>query len=129
MKKRIFTNFSLILLIGVLLLLTACGSTPVKSNDTIASIGTSIVQTKSSQQNNTVAIKDFKFDPQTIEISKGDTVVWKNEDSAPHTVTSDSFESGSMSQGDTFKHTFDTAGTFDYYCGNHPSMKGTVKVK
>ena len=40
----------------------------------------------------------------------------------------DSFDSEDMGQGDTFEHTFDAAGTFDYICAIHPSMKGTITV-
>ena len=63
----------------------------------------------------------------------GATVTWTNGDSAAHTVTSadgmttdaattDLFDSGLMGDGDTFTHTFDTAGTFYYLCTPHRSM-------
>ena len=56
-----------------------------------------------------------------------------------HTVTSGevagnvgepdgTFDSGNMATGDTFSHTFDTAGDFPYYCTPHPWMTGTVTV-
>lgn len=82
---------------------------------------------------NTVAIKDFAFSPATITIKVGTTVTWTNQDSAAHTVTSDSsskesFDSGSMAKGKTFSHTFKTAGTFDYICTFHPDMMGKVEV-
>jgi predicted lipoprotein with Yx(FWY)xxD motif/plastocyanin len=76
-----------------------------------------------------VAIKDFSFgEPLTVPV--GTTVVWKNEDSAAHTVTASdkSFDSGSINQGGTFSFTFTKAGTFDYTCQFHPNMKGTVTV-
>ena len=37
-------------------------------------------------------------------------------------------ESDGLDQGDSFSHTFDQAGTFNYVCGIHPSMKATVVV-
>lgn len=60
-------------------------------------------------------------------------------DTLPHTVTSGTtdgrsgnpdgdFDSGNMDTGDTFEFTFDTEGTFPYYCTPHPWMQGTVTV-
>lgn len=76
-----------------------------------------------------VAISGFAFDPASVEIAAGGTVTWTNNDSASHTVTGSGWESASLAQGDTFSHTFATAGTYDYACSVHPSMKGTVVVK
>lgn len=81
----------------------------------------------------TVTIKDFAFAPRTLTVPVGATVTWTNGDSAAHTVTSadgmttdaattDLFDSGLMGDGDTFTHTFDTAGTFYYLCTPHRSM-------
>ena len=77
-----------------------------------------------------VTIKDFAFDPGDLTVAKGTTVTWKNDDSATHRIKSGdgSFDSKDLKNGDSFDHTFDTAGTFDYICGIHPSMKGTVTV-
>ena len=81
---------------------------------------------------NTVEIKGFAFNPGAITVTKGTTITWTNEDSAPHTVTTINapvaFDSGRMSKGDTFSQTFDTAGTYEYYCSIHPNMKGKVIV-
>jgi plastocyanin len=35
-----------------------------------------------------VKIDNFTFNPQTITVKVGDTVVWTNHDDIPHTVTS-----------------------------------------
>lgn len=79
-----------------------------------------------------VIIEGFAFDPQTIEIAAGDTVTWTNNDSAQHTVTLDpagsGFASGGLAQGATFENTFETPGSFDYFCEIHPNMTGTVVV-
>jgi plastocyanin len=75
-----------------------------------------------------VIMEDIQFKPATIQISVGDTVTWTNEDSTEHTVTSDNFDSGNLEQGETFTHTFDEAGVYDYQCTIHPSMTGTVIV-
>lgn len=77
-----------------------------------------------------VAIKDFVFSPASLDLGIGTTVTWTNEDSSQHTATAGdgSFDTGVLAQGDTFSHTFDTAGTFDYICTIHPNMKATLTV-
>ena len=76
-----------------------------------------------------VAMKNMKFSPATIEIKKGNTVEWKNDDITPHTATSAAFDSGSIASDAGWRHTFTQAGSFPYYCTFHPEMKGTVVVK
>lgn len=77
-----------------------------------------------------VDIKGFAFEPAALDIGIGTTVTWTNEDGTQHTVTAGdgSFDSGALAQGGTFSHTFDTAGTFDYFCGFHSNMKATITV-
>lgn len=76
-----------------------------------------------------VAMKNMKFSPATIEIKKGNTVEWKNDDITPHTATSAAFDSRSIASDAGWRHTFTQAGSFPYYCTFHPEMKGTVVVK
>jgi len=76
-----------------------------------------------------VAMKNMKFSPATIEIKKGDTVEWKNDDITPHTATAATFDSGSIASDAAWQHTFKEAGNFPYTCTFHPVMKGTVIVK
>jgi plastocyanin len=79
-----------------------------------------------------ISIQNFAFNPQTLSINVGDTIVWTNMDSTAHTVTSDSgseLASTSISTGQTYSHKFNTAGTFAYHCSIHTSMKGTITVK
>jgi plastocyanin len=79
-----------------------------------------------------VTMEGIAFNPAEVTIAAGDTVTWTNEDSAGHDVTGDAFNSGDpggIANGDTFEHTFDEAGTFDYVCTVHPGMEGTVVVE
>ena len=87
-------------------------------------------QSETQQNNSTgaVSIKDFSFDSSNLTIKTGTTVVWTNEDSAPHQINSDDFDSSILNQGDSFQFNFQTAGTYDYYCSIHPSMKGKIVV-
>ena len=78
-----------------------------------------------------INIQGYAFSPSSITINVGDTIVWTNYDSASHTVTSNdgTFDSGSITNGNTFSFTFTSAGTFDYYCAPHPGMTGSVTVQ
>src|SRR5213593_3743690 len=83
------------------------------------------------ESKHSVTIKDMKFDPDTLQIAPGQTVVWSNQDDRDHTVTAKdgSFKSENLSKGDTFEHVFKKAGKFSYACSYHPRMKGTIVVK
>ena len=78
----------------------------------------------------TVAIKDFAFNPATIQAKVGQSVTWTNQDSTAHTVTLDdkSVDSGNIQASATYSHAFTQAGTFTYHCSIHQQMKGTVTV-
>lgn len=78
-----------------------------------------------------VTIQDFAFGPSSVTVNVGDTVTWTNQDDVGHTATADggSFDTGIINNGQSGSATFDTAGTFTYYCQPHPNMKGTVVVQ
>ena len=88
-------------------------------------------------------LTDDAYSPNPVEVAVGQTIVWTNDDTAFHTVTSGTvgaadagklFDSGLagpnalISKGKTFEHTFDTAGEYPYFCTLHPAMVGTVIV-
>jgi len=75
-----------------------------------------------------VSIIDFAFEPQTLTVPVGTTVIWTNDGQAPHTVTSDTTSSGTLRPGDTLQLTFTGAQTFRYVCNFHPQMTGTIEV-
>lgn len=75
-----------------------------------------------------VAIVGFAFSPATIDVAPGQTIVWTNADTAPHTVTFDTVDSGTLGEGDAFSHAFDAPGTYAYVCEFHSNMQGTVTV-
>jgi|SRR3989344_767524 len=86
--------------------------------------------TPATNQENTITISDFSFQPQEIMINAGTELIWKQDDSVKHTVVSaGAFESNVLSKGDEFKFKFDKPGTYEYYCSIHPFMKGKVIVK
>ena len=83
------------------------------------------------QQVALIVIQNFKFDSSSLTVKKGTTVVWDNNDSMAHTVTSDEgseLASPSIAPGGNYDHVFNSIGTFTYHCTIHPSMKGTIIV-
>jgi plastocyanin len=77
-----------------------------------------------------VEIKDMKFVPDTVTVSKGDTVIWVNDDIVIHDVTeedSKAWSSGPMASGSTWKMV--VAGDADYYCSIHAVMKGRIELE
>lgn len=81
-----------------------------------------------SVRSSTVDINGSAFIPATVIVPNGTTVVWTNKDSTSHTITGNDFDSGSVSRGQAFSHTFKETGTFEYHCKIHPNMKGNVIV-
>jgi plastocyanin len=78
-----------------------------------------------------VNIQNFAFNPNTLTVAPKTAVTWKFDDSTDHTVVADdnSFASQPMGNGQTYSHTFATAGTVSYHCSIHPFMKASVTVK
>ena len=103
---------------------------------------------------------ELAFEPGTVTVSVGETVTWENVGTVGHSVTAyedqipdgadywasggfdseqaaaDAYTPGDTDAGDvpggqSFEHTFETAGTHEYYCIPHESagMVGTVEVQ
>jgi len=79
----------------------------------------------------TVTMEAVGFQPATITVNAGDTVVWVNKDPFPHTATAQdkSFDSGEIAAAKSWKLVAKKKGTFGYICAYHPTMKGTLIVK
>ena len=81
---------------------------------------------------NTVVISNLSYSPSTMTVAAGQTITWRNDDAVGHTVTSDSgteLNSPVLAQGQTYQHTFSTAGTYPYHCTIHTSMHGSVTAQ
>ena len=79
----------------------------------------------------TINIKNFSFDPNTINIKAGTKVTWINNDNVAHTVTSVSdniLRSPVLAPGQSFSFTFTDPGSINYHCSIHTTMKGAVIV-
>ncbi len=88
-------------------------------------------------QPDTVKVKDNFFEPETLYVTEGDTVVWENVGSNTHTSTSGdnctgngNWDSGSLSSGQTFQRQFNSQGLYDYFCVPHcgSGMTGVIYV-
>ena len=77
-----------------------------------------------------VKIDNFTFGPQKLAVKVGDTVTWTNQDDIPHTVVSTGhFRSKALDTDDKYSFTFTAPGTFEYFCGLHPHMQGSIVVE
>jgi len=79
----------------------------------------------------TVEIRDMHFEPVTLTVNAGTTVIWVNDDKSPHTVTDKGrvFRSAALDTKDRFTYTFARPGEFTYFCTLHPMMVGKIVVK
>jgi plastocyanin len=104
-----------------------------------------------------IGMRRNAFVPATHEVGVGDTVVWRNTSGADHTVTAygdaipeaaaffatggyeneqrareawQTSRGGRLGPRDTFEHTFEIPGTYNYVCIPHEraGMTGTVVV-
>ena len=113
-------------------------------------------ESSGAAQTDTVGMtEELGFDPKVIEVPVGTTVTFDNTSSIGHSVTAyedkipdgaeyfatggfdseqaakDAYpEKGNLEAGETYEHTFETKGTYEYYCIPHEmnGMVGTVKV-
>ncbi len=82
-----------------------------------------------------VTIKGFAYSPATLTVAKGTKVTFTNSDPAKHTVTSgaghtkDGKFDQSLDGNAQATVTFDTPGTFEYFCALHTAMTGTITVQ
>ncbi len=77
-----------------------------------------------------VTILNTGFEPPSVNVTAGETVTWTNRGTANHQVVADdgSFTSPVLAPGQTYQHTFGTAGTFNYHDGLNAARKGSVIV-
>jgi plastocyanin len=76
----------------------------------------------------TVKMAGLSFAPGTLTVARGTTVVFDNDDTAPHTVTARSggVDSGVLDPGKQFS--LAVTDGFDYFCSIHPSMTAKIAV-
>lgn len=130
-----FSRRTLIHTLGVTCIVVAAGS--------VAACG------KSDANSRTVRMTgEMRFEPATLTIKKGETVTWTNDNDMVHTATADPskvrdaalielplgaavWDSGNISQGQEWRHTFDIPGRYKYLCIPHQivGMVGEIIVE
>jgi plastocyanin len=91
--------------------------------------GCSSAVDKKGNDVDTVQIKDSAFNPATLTVDAGTTVVFINVDKEAHKLKSTTFNSNNMKKGDSYSHTFTEQGSYDYICDIHPEMTGKIVVE
>lgn len=76
----------------------------------------------------TVLMEGLAFSPATLTVEPGTTVLFDNQDVAPHTVTAEGagIDSGVIDPGGTFEAVVEES--FEYVCAIHPSMRAEIAV-
>lgn len=123
--------------LAILLVVLVISVSMAGCTGTVPPPGPSTTQPTPTPGGNSVAIRNFEFNPQTLTVAMGTTVTWVNQDSPEHQVVNDAsgttaegaiFKSNPLTNGASYSFTFATAGTYPYHCSIHPSMKGTIVV-
>ncbi|MDF1496810.1 MAG: cupredoxin domain-containing protein [Patescibacteria group bacterium] len=68
------------------------------------------------------------FVPSSITVKVGTTVTWTNQDSKPHTVKGDGFQSPNLEYRESFNRTFNQVGSYQFYDTYNESMVGNISV-
>ncbi len=127
-KSRLSDGAIFVVITLSMVLFVACGSDGYGT-------GTGSEETGEQRGSNEVWMEDTSFNPQNLEVGSGTTVTWTNKSSHTHTVTSgndgegdDLFNSGNLSEGQSFSYTFNRTGNYSYFCENHSGMTGVITV-
>lgn len=129
---KVFWIIAAVIVIAVLIwgFLTGWGKKGIYSTSSPSPVNTSSSTPISGEA--AVSAKNFAFNPSQITITSGTKVIWTNNDSTAHTITSDDGKftsSGQIQPGQTYEFTFSTPGTFAYHCSIHTTMKAQVIVE
>ncbi len=125
MKNRIAVLGIRVCLLFPILFLLSCSSPNKKSDAKQQETEENIHKT------DTVTIQMMKFNPEVLNVSKGDTVIWINNGMVPHTVKSyqdNKFYSDTLAPGQSWKWVINDSAS--YFCTIHPAtMKAKVMLR
>ncbi|HUR76851.1 MAG TPA: plastocyanin/azurin family copper-binding protein [Acidimicrobiales bacterium] len=137
-NPRVRRSFAALAIVAIATATAACGDSG-KSSGAMKK-----AKRSAASADNVVTMRLIAFRPDNLTVKAGTTVTWSQTDAGVHTVTSGAveqgtggvtevpdgrFDSGSIAKGDSFKFTFDQAGTYAYFCHIHPAtMRGEVRV-
>ena len=126
MNKTVYSLFGLLVIFSLIAVAPSAFADHTTAEVDMA-VGSSLVGCETTNE---------CYIPHMVTIDVGGEVMWNNIDGMAHTVSagtpaegiSEHFDSGLVGPGAMFSHTFDEAGTFDYFCMVHPWMVGSVMV-
>ena len=134
-SRNKYLLLQLLLVISVLSLFIISACTPARAPATLEKT-TPSAPTESTQPaqpaestGTVITIANFKFNADRVTVKKGDTVVWKQQDDAIHSIKFSDQESARLAKGETYSRTFTEAGEYTYHCGIHSSMTGVIIVQ
>ncbi len=110
------------ILLTILIILNFC----------VAAWGDDAASVGAGDRKNTIEIKEFAFNPQTLTVKSGEKITWINHDEEPHTVVSVGKQFQKSSALDTdqeFTIIAGAPGAYEYFCSVHPKMTGTIVVE
>lgn len=78
-----------------------------------------------------VNIAGFAFEPKTLTVAPGQSVTWTNTDDSAHRITllKSRERSPLLLKGQSHSQVFAAPGVYEYVCGLHPAVRGTIEVK
>lgn len=84
-----------------------------------------------AQSGGAVTIAGFKFGPETVTVAPNAAIKWTNDDGAPHqiVIAAKNLKTPVLNKGQSAELKIAEAGSYDYICGIHASMKGKIVVK
>jgi plastocyanin len=108
-------------------------ATPTLVKSTVTATPAALVVTTSAPvSDNTIIIKDMAYSPAQLTVNAGDIVRWVNKDTTVHSVVfskdSKINPSGVLAPSQSFSVRFYNTGVYNYSCGQHPQMQGSVVV-
>jgi plastocyanin len=76
-------------------------------------------------------IVKYEYQPDTMTVALGDTIVWENRDIVTHTITGDAapWDSGDVDPNKGFTLVATERGRAAYHCEIHPAMKAVLIVR
>jgi plastocyanin len=126
-RRRGATSWSFVVGMTAALALPGCGGDSESSGGEPAGSAPAAPAGASGQ---TLVIKDFKFQPATLQVRPGAKILVRNEDDSVHTVTADdgSLDTGNIDGMAQKELTAPPSGRVRYKCDIHQYMTGVIQV-
>lgn len=130
----------LFILLAALVMVSGCADEQADSDDaTETQPWTPTAEENEEGSASAVAAKEYGvrldytyFSPAELEINKGDTITWRNNNKQKtYTLVSNEglFEDQVMKYGNVYHYTFENRGTYNFNEANTPEMTMTVNVR